>query len=217
MKSQNIFTIIFFLLLSVSFTLKANDFDSLRLERRPEGHFIIHRVEAGETLYSLSRRYAANLVKIAEVNKLEGYSIDVGQIVAIPYEKNEPEVVAETNRTTHIVKPKETLYAISHIYGVNLYDIKNWNNLDSDNLEVGQKLIVSGDETTQTGASKLPENTLVKDAVSTQEVISEDPTRKEGFGRSHIVKKGETLYSISKKYALSQEELVKINNLTNNN
>ena len=138
------YSILFIVVLLVAVNLSyAIEGDSLRLERRPEGHFVIHRVDAGETLYSLSKRYAADLAKIVEANKIEGYSVDAGQIIAIPYSIEEKETENSSDRTRHTVKAGETLYAISHIYGVNIYDIKSWNNLDSDNLDLGQVLIVS--------------------------------------------------------------------------
>lgn len=212
---KSLFTIIMMLLLlSGGFhPATAIEGDSLRLERRPEGHFIIHRVDAGETLYSLSRRYAADLVKIVEVNKLEGYSIDVGQIVAIPYQKKETQAVTTSDRTTHTVQPKETLYAISHIYGVNIYDIKTWNNLESDNLEVGRVLIVSPDK-----KSTEPSGIVLSDTpLANVSEIKDDKTPDQGYGRTHIVKQGETLYAISKKYGISQEKLRELNQLEDNN
>ena len=44
--------------------------------------------------------------------------------------------------TTHTVRPGETLYRIGQKYHVGLDQLRKWNNLDSDTLVVGQKLIV---------------------------------------------------------------------------
>ena len=188
------------LLMAVS-TGYANVVDSLRMERRAEGLFIIHRVEAGETLFSLTKRYGADLAKIVEVNKIEGYSIDVGQILAIPYV--EPQKAASpAGRTVHRVKTGETLYAISHIYGVNIYDIKKWNNLTSDDLALDQQLIVSGTPTTpkakQTTPDTAEERTNVKAATDGQ----------------HAVEEGETLYAIARKYQVTYAQLKEWNKLT---
>ena len=43
----------------------------------------------------------------------------------------------------HSVEPKEGLYSISKKYGVTINQIREWNNLQSDNLKVGQQLIIS--------------------------------------------------------------------------
>jgi hypothetical protein len=58
-----------------------------------------------------------------------------------------PEKPAPTNVTTaapktHIVKSGETLSHISRKYGVSVKQIKDWNNLKSDNIQIGQKLII---------------------------------------------------------------------------
>lgn len=43
----------------------------------------------------------------------------------------------------HVVQAKEGLYGISKKYGVTVQQLKDWNNLTSDNLSIGQQLIVS--------------------------------------------------------------------------
>ena len=52
------------------------------------------------------------------------------------------------NRTTeinnsHEVQQGEGLYAISKKYGVSVSTLKDWNNLKSDNLQIGEVLIIS--------------------------------------------------------------------------
>jgi LysM repeat protein len=42
----------------------------------------------------------------------------------------------------HQVKPGETLFRLSRQYGVDVATLKSWNNLKSNQLEVGQRLIV---------------------------------------------------------------------------
>jgi LysM repeat protein len=44
---------------------------------------------------------------------------------------------------THEVQPKESLYAISKKYGVSVTQLKEWNNLNDNNLKPGQQLIIS--------------------------------------------------------------------------
>ncbi len=43
---------------------------------------------------------------------------------------------------THVVKSGETLSQIARKHGVTVKQIKNWNNLKSDNIQIGQKLII---------------------------------------------------------------------------
>ncbi|HWH63972.1 MAG TPA: LysM peptidoglycan-binding domain-containing protein, partial [Ginsengibacter sp.] len=43
---------------------------------------------------------------------------------------------------THVVQPRENLYAISKQYGVSVEQLKEWNNLKDSSLKVGQQLII---------------------------------------------------------------------------
>lgn len=57
----------------------------------------------------------------------------------------EPDLsMAAEPATYHTVSRGETLYGISRQYGVRVQDLKDWNNLTSDLILVGQKLVVSG-------------------------------------------------------------------------
>lgn len=102
--------------------------------------------------------------------------------------------LAETATETiivHVVKPKETFFAISRIYNVDIDDILEWNKLSiQDGLEVNQeiKLLVPKAKAAQIGL---------------EEII-------------HQVKVGETLWSISKLYDVTIEDIKAWNNKENN-
>lgn len=51
--------------------------------------------------------------------------------------------VDNSSKTSHTVKAGETLYGIAKRYNVNVADIKRWNNLSSNSLKPGSKIIVS--------------------------------------------------------------------------
>jgi membrane-bound lytic murein transglycosylase D len=57
--------------------------------------------------------------------------------------QNEQQPSSRAKTITYTVQPKESLYGISKKYGVTVDDIKKWNNLTSDNLQIGQQLIIS--------------------------------------------------------------------------
>jgi len=50
--------------------------------------------------------------------------------------------VAKAGGAVHLVKPGETLFRVSRLYGVSIDKLKKWNKLSDDIIEVGQKLIV---------------------------------------------------------------------------
>ena len=103
---------------------------------------------------------------------------------------------------THTVKPGESLYAIGKKYQVNTEEILAANQLSSETIRVGQKLVVPGVEAKRG-------NSVTKNV---------SPSEREAAGASkvpkmHKVKKGETLASIAKKYGLEAEDLKEINEL----
>ena len=103
---------------------------------------------------------------------------------------------------THTVKPGESLYAIGKKYQVNTEEILAANQLSSETIRVGQKLVVPGFEAKRG-------NSVTKNV---------SPSEGEAAGASkvpkmHKVKKGETPASIAKKYGLEAEDLKEINEL----
>ncbi|MEA3475465.1 MAG: LysM peptidoglycan-binding domain-containing protein [Candidatus Cloacimonadota bacterium] len=93
----------------------------------------------------------------------------------------------------HIVKKGDTLYSIGKKYGLSIEALKRINNLTSDKILVGQKIYI------------------VEKKSSQQYYVTQREIPKSGY---HLVKKGETLYRISKMYGLSLEELMEFNQLS---
>lgn len=166
------------------FSSHASDIDSLGLETKDNRIYILHKVDAKETLYSLSRRYGSSVASIVENNQLDDNNLSVGAILRIPW----------SGAVTHRVRTGETLYSISRLYNISVSDIKKRNKLDGNDLEIDQELIIAGSKPV------------------------EQPERPVIPGTSvHIVGVQETLYSISKKYDVSVDELKELNHLNDNN
>ncbi len=177
------------LLLVLIFSVFPNPADSVGLERRGDKVYIVHRVETKETLFGISRRYKVPMSQILEVNPDAKKGLDIGQLILIPYVETTP--LAQSGGI-HVVKPSETLYFISKLYEVSVEDIKKWNNLERNELNVGQKLRII----------KKAQNKVQKD------------TNK--GGNWHIVKAGETLFAVSRQYDVTIDQLRKWNDLSNN-
>lgn len=98
--------------------------------------------------------------------------------------------------TRHLVKQGETLYGISRMYAVSVNDISEWNRLGEEPIKVGQELLIAEPQT-------LPEEQRSPSNAATA-------TAHNGY---HTVAAGETLYQITKKYAISLEDLLGWNNM----
>ena len=110
----------------------------------------------------------------------------------------------------HIVRRGETLYSIAKHYRISVDSLKALNDLSGNNIGIGQRLLVSALPTDS--VDKGYEPTLVEDndytcTEDTRETSHSSKTIK------HTVKKGETLFSIAKRYRTTVEKIKRANNL----
>ena len=168
-----------------------------------------HKVKKGETLFSISKEYNISVDDLKELNKLNNGKIFTGQELVIAATKDgnvkqseiirsEPEsekniatATPEQKYGTHIVSKGETLQSISKTYKLTIAELKALNNLESDNILAGQKLIT-------------PENKTVKTEYTAKKKI-----------KTHTVKSGETLSEIAERYNCTVSELKKWNGKKN--
>ena len=111
-----------------------------------------------------------------------------------PVERSINKVVLEgTVYYIHVVKPGQTLYAISKAYNISQKEIAVENPGVISGLQVGQAL-------------KIPVVPVMEKEIDTSEIKDEENT-----GRVHIVARGETLYGIARTYRLKEEDLYDVN------
>ena len=97
----------------------------------------------------------------------------------------------------HRIRNGETLSTIARRYGVSVNSLKRWNGLKSSRIRAGQRLIVG----MAAGGSSSKSKTAAASSTSKSK------------GSYHIVKKGETLWTISQKYGITTAQLKAVNNL----
>ena len=183
-------------LYQVSADKSMNTPDSLRLETRNGMSVVIHRVEKGETLSSISRRYGASLSAVLKSNPGADSGIAAGQEIMIPYavKSSGP----SKGDLTHVVEGGQTLFSIARQYSVTVDQIKIWNNLGEKNLQAGMKLLIRKPVSTPS----------VSTLRSADQAVSSDNDL------IHEVAEKETLFSISKKYRVPVDEIIRWNNLS---
>ena len=119
------------------------------------------------------------------------------------FTRNEVGSTYNRERVTYRVRRGDYLGKIASTYGVRVSDLKHWNRLRSNNLQVGQRLAIYVNE----GKSKPA-------ASSTALVASAKTT---GGNKFYYVQPGDTLWEISKKHGnVSVEQLKRLNNLKGN-
>ena len=110
----------------------------------------IHSVKKGETLASIARKYHVSVKSLKNWNNLRKDNIYVGQKLTIyssggpmATSSNNSKAVGSTSPKYHTVKAGETLASIAKKYNTTISNLKKWNNLKSDKIQVKQKLRVS--------------------------------------------------------------------------
>jgi LysM repeat protein len=100
-----------------------------------------HTVEAGQTLYFISKKYNLSIsdLRLANPAILDDLIIKPEQSLLIP-KQNIPVKIDDSDYKVHIVKTKETLFSISQQYGLKVADLIAMNNLDNPNINIGQEL-----------------------------------------------------------------------------
>lgn len=166
--------------------------------------YYMHTIEQGQTLYSISRVYDLSIDEIYFENPDARSGLQTGDILRIPSLSRDKEISNELRSSSfnyifHIVQQGETLYSISKIYDVSLDDLKYANPGADQSLKIGQylKVPVRSQEISQDEGdlpAEEPASQLIK----------------------HVVAAEETLFSISKEYNLSVDDLKQYNpGLTN--
>ena len=143
-------------------------------------------VKKGDTLYKIANDYNITVQALKDINNLVTDTIEVGQKLFLKSEQTTPK--------TYIVKKGDTLYSIATAFNTTPNKIKQENNIQGNTIYIGQEL-------------KLPSPILPP----TSPPITEDPGNE--IYTIYTVKKGDSLWSISREYNISVQELIDINDL----
>lgn len=185
-----------------------------------------YKVMKGDTLYGIAKKLDTSVDELKKINNLTSNALSIGQILKVP-----TKTIDLGDTEIYQVQKGDTLYGIANKYGISLSELKAINNLNNDNLTIGQLInvpsglsvantyIVSSGDTLYSiakkfniGLDKLKSvNNLTGNMLSIgQKLIipfEEDLT--------YVVKAGDTLYNIARKFNTTVDDLKKINNLVN--
>lgn len=147
-----------------------------------EGEENVYIVQKGDTLYSIAAANNTTVDELKKANNLTSNILSTGQLLKIPS--------ALLPESTYIVKKGDSLYSIANKYNTTVDELKRINNLTSNILSIGQVLKLPSDKVSDV---EKEENTI-----------------------SYTVQKGDSLYSIARKYSTTIDKIKDLNNLTTN-
>ena len=140
-----------------------------------------YTVKSGDSLYKLANSFNTTVEKIKDLNNLTNNNLSIGQVLKIP-------TTSSNNYITYKVKSGDSLYKLANLYNTTVQDIKDLNNLTSNNLSINQVL-------------KIPTK-------QQEEVINYI---------NYVVKSGDSLYKLANLYNTTVQDIKDLNNLTSNN
>lgn len=149
----------------------------------PSGEDIYYIVKKGDSLYSIASKYNTTVDELKKLNNLTSNNLSIDQKLLI-------KKVIPTTGQTYTVQKGDSLYSIAQKFKTTVDNLKDINNLTTDNLAIGQVLVIPNEE--------------------------ENNNNNNNIENYYIVKSGDTLYNIAQKYNISVDELKNINNLTTN-
>ena len=167
----------------------------------PDNMFL-YTVKKGDTLYGIARIYNVSVDSIKELNYFIDNNLVVGQVIRIPEMYTKPEDMIVPTYVNYTVKKGDTLYSIAKQYGVLADTIIQDNALKNANLSIGQNLKIR----------------VAPSSFDVEECFGEDSNVElpNNNAERYVVQKGDTLYSISKKFNTSVNNIIQANRLNGN-
>jgi membrane-bound lytic murein transglycosylase D len=175
--------------------------------------FVEHTVRRGETMSGIAHRYRVSLRLLTEANpRLRGRTLRPGALVIVPTggaistsvarRMADPVEPASSSPTGfHRVRRGETLSGLAAEYGVTVRQLRSWNSLEeSEGIRAGQRLRVA--------RPPAPRRRTTVQMASGAPKASSD--------RTHMVRRGETLTALAKRYGVSVQALRDANGMAVN-
>lgn len=97
-----------------------------------------YTIKKGDSLYSISKKYNTTVDAIKKINNLPSNILTIGTTIQIPS--------SNQKNNTYTVERGDTLYSIAKRLGVSIDSLKAANNLTTNMLSVGDKLIIPTEE-----------------------------------------------------------------------
>ncbi|AIS63859.1 1,4-beta-N-acetylmuramoylhydrolase [Listeria ivanovii] len=179
-----------------------------------------YTVVKGDSLWKIANKYKVSVANLKSWNNLKSDNIYTGQKLKVSASSSsnstntsKPSTNTNNNKNSNTYKPSastsvktytvvkgDSLWKIANKYKVTVANLKSWNSLKSDNIKIGQKLKVSAPSTSSnTNTSKPSSNKPNTSATKT-----------------HTVKKGDSLWSVSRQYKTTVDNIKSWNKLKGN-
>lgn len=146
-----------------------------------EGYYVVQK---GDSLWSIASKLGVSVNELKTLNNLSSNNLSIGQLLKVP--NNNGGNTTTTPENIYTVQKGDSLWAIANKYGTTVDNLKKANNLSTNNLSIGQTLIIP--------STNVPGQTEI----------------------TYVVKKGDSLWAIANKYDTTVDKIKSTNNLSSN-
>lgn len=177
---------------------KLDEIPATRVAKASSSKLIYHRVHNGETLSTIAEKYKTSVRSIMRVNNLaRKHFIVAGKVIKVPAGRYYVRSTKSSNKeyetaSHHKVSRGDSLWIIARRYGTTTKALQDVNGLTTTHLHIGQVLKIPQRKTATKSAGKLRNNTR----------------------KIYYVKRGDIPMAIAKRFNVSLERLLKVNNLS---
>lgn len=162
-----------------------------------ESGYFLHTVTKGQSLYSISSMYNVTIDDIVRLNPGSDKQIREGAALKIP----QATTTNSDKPVFHTIQAGETLYRLSVKYNVTTQAICEANpGLSTENFRSGQVIIIP----VQSDSKPQKETPKTEEQVNTNVKMND-------WKDMHKVERKETIFSISREYGITEEELIAAN------
>lgn len=160
--------------------------------------FITHKVEPGENIYTIATAYGVTGAQIKSWNNLSRSSVRVGQQLRVKAAKGKTQAVASAQESGSTAKNRKGAA------------VEESTKAENSKVETTKKETAKG----ETAKAETPKKETARERRARERREAQEKARAEAARtKTHTLKSGESLSSLSKKYGVSIDEIKKANNM----
>lgn len=198
------------------------------------GYYVVKK---GDTLWSIAKANNISVDKLKSLNNLTSNNLNIGDSLIV--KDSDSSSSNNDDNNYYIVKKGDSLWSIARANNISVDELKAINNLISNNLSIGQKLLLNNSASDDNNVYVVKRgdtlwsiannfNVSVNDLKNSNNKVNNSlyigeklliPSNSSNENVStniYTVKSGDNLYSIAKRYNVSVNEIKSLNNLTSN-
>lgn len=169
-----------------------------------------HLVQKGDNLGNIAKKYNVTVAELQNWNGLNNENVQLGAVLKVAKElpetaKHDVAQAVERRDVEYVVQKGDNLASVAAKFGTAVSDLKQWNKLKDNTIVAGKNLIVAKDEVA-----------LISDKATVSSFKSKSSKAASKKSNSdYYVKKGDSLFSIAKKYpGVTASDLKKWNGIS---